>query len=363
MIRRSHTPIDRPSSARSLPNRPLSTLYSYDLKGAFHDSEQYISPPQSTSSNTSSASDRAPTPEPVLDTPFNVPRVRRPHAPLPTAPPHENRYSSLNHHPRNFGGRRPSSQLPQPPHRVASCAPALDMSMPPAPPRHRVLPPTPSQSLPTTPRVGHDSNPAFEPHIIAPPKRVEKVRRPQCIVCRDLLRTNQRIVRTDYGTIHAGCFVCSVCRESLELAQFYFQDGEAFCHLDYHQIYSPKCGHCGSPVEGEGIVALGKHWHKGHFFCHECSTPFREVDEYYINGNEVRCGSCQGKTETIKCWRCDSDCAQAIEALGRIWCSPCFCCEICSVPFNTNEFVLREDGTLSCHRCEIMRLKQESWRR
>jgi len=43
-----------------------------------------------------------------------------------------------------------------------------------------------------------------------------------------------------------------------------------YCHLDYHEKFSPRCKSCKTPIEGEVIVALGAEWHVGHFFCAEC---------------------------------------------------------------------------------------------
>jgi hypothetical protein len=43
-----------------------------------------------------------------------------------------------------------------------------------------------------------------------------------------------------------------------------------YCHLDYHEFFSPRCKSCKTPIEGEVIVACGAEWHAGHFFCAQC---------------------------------------------------------------------------------------------
>ncbi|KAL7771984.1 hypothetical protein CFE70_001937 [Pyrenophora teres f. teres 0-1] len=59
-----------------------------------------------------------------------------------------------------------------------------------------------------------------------------------------------------------------------------------YCHLDFHELFSPRCKSCKTPIEGEVIVACGAEWHAGHFFCAQCgdpfdsTTPFVEKDGY-----------------------------------------------------------------------------------
>jgi len=43
-----------------------------------------------------------------------------------------------------------------------------------------------------------------------------------------------------------------------------------YCHLDYHELFSPRCKSCKTPIEGEVILACGAEWHVGHFFCAQC---------------------------------------------------------------------------------------------
>jgi hypothetical protein len=47
-----------------------------------------------------------------------------------------------------------------------------------------------------------------------------------------------------------------------------------YCHLDWHELFAPRCKHCTTPIIGEHVVALGAHWHYGHFSCAECGDAF-----------------------------------------------------------------------------------------
>lgn len=99
---------------------------------------------------------------------------------------------------------------------------------------------------------------------------------------------------------HPECFTCFHCSTPLECVAFYPEPdekrklrlqaqveelglsiieelGEAiekelrfFCHLDFHEFFSPRCKSCKTPIEGEVIVAAGGEYHVGHFFCAEC---------------------------------------------------------------------------------------------
>lgn len=98
---------------------------------------------------------------------------------------------------------------------------------------------------------------------------------------------------------HSECFTCYHCKTQLECVAFYQEpeakraerlanasedDEEAkamrfYCHLDFHELFSPRCKSCKTPIEGEVVVACGAEWHVGHFFCAECGDvclPFKK---------------------------------------------------------------------------------------
>lgn len=158
------------------------------------------------------------------------------------------------------------------------------------------------------------------------------------------------------------CFRCSHCGMGLELSQFYEKDQRLFCHLDFHQLFSPKCQLCKNAIENKGIYAQGKYWHIDHFFCTNCSKSLNENEPYYILDDQAICEDCQYQKALIKCWKCREPKPEVIEALGRQWCNKCFACEECDAEL-TAEFILREDGTLVCQECEVKRIKGETWDR
>lgn len=109
-----------------------------------------------------------------------------------------------------------------------------------------------------------------------------------CTNC--VLPIEGRVVTAAGCRFHPECFSCFHCGTGLECVAFY-QEPEAkreerlsraapeddgarvmrfYCHLDFHELFSPRCKSCKTPIEGEVVVACGAEWHVGHFFCAEC---------------------------------------------------------------------------------------------
>ena len=115
-----------------------------------------------------------------------------------------------------------------------------------------------------------------------------------CAACS--MAISGRIVAAAGLRLHPECFVCHHCGTQLECVAFYQEpenkraerlaadddydkdEGEEgggspprfYCHLDFHELFSPRCKSCKTPIEGEVVVACGAEWHVGHFFCAEC---------------------------------------------------------------------------------------------
>ncbi|KAF9869423.1 lim domain protein [Colletotrichum karsti] len=137
-----------------------------------------------------------------------------------------------------------------------------------------------------------------------------------------------------------------------------------YCHLDWHELFAPRCKHCKTPILGEHVVALGEHWHYGHFFCAECGDPFEKGMTHIEKDGYAWCINCQTKrTErrAPKCKKCR--CAvigQYIRALGGEWHEECFRCNSCNGGFDDGQIFPKEDGDKTivlCTRCRMIELK------
>jgi hypothetical protein len=229
-----------------------------------------------------------------------------------------------------------------------------------------------------------------------------------------------RIVSAAGNRFHPECFVCYQCGEHLECVAFYpepdnkladrvariqarqrgediaflpthttphdmarleHEDGtdesqRFFCHLDFHEMFSPRCKSCKTPIEGEVIVACGAEWHAGHFFCAQCGDPFDSSTPFVEKEGYAWCVNCHTHRFSTKCKKCRKPVTDTVvKALGAEWHVGCFCCVVslrsfsnslsranqqqeCSGPFQDGRYFLRgESQDPVCVKCEERRLK------
>lgn len=194
---------------------------------------------------------------------------------------------------------------------------------------------------------------------------------------------------------HPQCFACYTCGTSLEAleispepdsfrsarldriarraagetlpeepGQTMAEDGDArlrfFCHLDWHELFAPRCKTCTTPILGDHIVALGHHFHYGHFFCAECGDPFEKGMTHIEKDGYAWCVNCQTKrTErrAPKCKRCKLPViGQYVQALGGEWHDECFRCGTCGGGFDDGQIFPVTDG-IRCTECRMKELK------
>ncbi|KAF2272589.1 uncharacterized protein EI97DRAFT_436831 [Westerdykella ornata] len=211
-----------------------------------------------------------------------------------------------------------------------------------------------------------------------------------------------RIVSAAGCRFHPECFRCHHCGEHLECVAFYpepdskyaervarirarmrgedieclpthpthedmvrleQEDGDEsprfFCHLDYHELFSPRCKSCKTPIEGEVVVACGAEWHVGHFFCAQCGDPFDSTTPFVEKDGYAWCVGCHTNRYSPKCRKCKKPVTDmVVKALGAEWHVGCFCCVECSGAFDDGRYFLRgESQDPVCVKCEERRLK------
>ncbi|KAI1817899.1 hypothetical protein GGS20DRAFT_581890 [Poronia punctata] len=137
-----------------------------------------------------------------------------------------------------------------------------------------------------------------------------------------------------------------------------------YCHLDWHELFAPRCKHCKTPILGEHVVALGEHWHYGHFFCAECGDPFERGMTHIEKDGYAWCVACQTKrTErrAPKCRRCKTAViGQYVMALGAEWHDTCFRCATCGGGFDDGQIFPVGEGDKArvlCTGCRARELK------
>ncbi|KAI1165138.1 hypothetical protein F5B18DRAFT_217027 [Nemania serpens] len=137
-----------------------------------------------------------------------------------------------------------------------------------------------------------------------------------------------------------------------------------YCHLDWHELFAPQCKHCKTPILGEHVVALGEHWHYGHFFCAECGDPFERGMTHIEKDGYAWCVACQTRrTERCapKCRRCKTAViGQYVKALGAEWHDECFRCATCGGGFDDGQIFPVGEGDearVLCTGCRTQELK------
>lgn len=187
----------------------------------------------------------------------------------------------------------------------------------------------------------------------------------QCAAC--ALPIEGRIVSAASQRFHPHCFTCYHCAEALECVAFYpepdtardarlariearangasppeeeekhgetaLDDGDAslrfYCHLDFHEIFSPRCRSCKTPIETEVIIACGASWHVGHFFCAQCGDPFDAKTPFVEKDGYAWCVGCHAGRFSGKCKGCKKPVVDGgVMALEGEWHVECFCCVV-----------------------------------
>ncbi len=185
---------------------------------------------------------------------------------------------------------------------------------------------------------------------------------------------------------HPECFTCHHCSTALECVAFYPEPGDKrlkrleaggssdndveselrfYCHLDFHEFFSPRCRSCKTPIEGEVIVAAGAEWHVGHFFCSECGDPFDSNTPFVEKDNYAYCVSCHTRRTSARCRSCKKQILDetTVQALGGQWHADCFNCFECGGGFGDDgRFFVRDvtvEGTDKEKRRGIATKKEE----
>ncbi|KAI9470885.1 MAG: hypothetical protein EXX96DRAFT_586086 [Benjaminiella poitrasii] len=141
---------------------------------------------------------------------------------------------------------------------------------------------------------------------------------------------------------HTYCFKCQTCHQNLEHIAFYEKDSLPYCALDYHELFSPRCDYCKTPIEEHSISALGKTYHPGHFFCRECGKPFDEEANFLEHDGHAYCEKDYYKQFGKSCKGCEEIITgDFLVALGGEWHKECFVCADCGGTFSSSTFLIR----------------------
>lgn len=149
---------------------------------------------------------------------------------------------------------------------------------------------------------------------------------------------------------HARCFTCAHCGTPLEHVSFYEHEGQPYCHLDFHELFSRWCYHCKTPIVEERFVTVdafgeSRAYHEMHFFCASCGDPFIDPKDgedtssieaskpFFVHGGHAYCEACHQRLHRPKCHACRKPVGdEHIQALRAVWHRECFVCTRCRKP-------------------------------
>lgn len=249
---------------------------------------------------------------------------------------------------------------------ISSKLPSISVEEAPNTVRPLPTPGSKNRPKPTSRSLQHHSSTdpthSFTPHWSPSPSLHRATA--QCYAC--ALPIAGRIVSAASQRFHPHCFTCHYCSTLLEHVAFYPEpdasraerltridarangadlpedevegktaddDGDDglrfYCHLDFHEKFSPRCRSCKTPIEGEVVVACGGEWHVGHFFCAECGDPFDSNTPFVEKEGFAWCVGCHTRRFSGKCRGCRKPIVDlVVRALGGEWHEGCFCCKV-----------------------------------
>jgi hypothetical protein len=292
----------------------------------------------------------------ALSRPPSIPRISFPDdgTPAIVLPPNNAGIASANYH----RSAPPTPSISVAPPSISVAPPSISVESPSimvsdnrmhgdrydtAPPGHRPSPmpmPHHPHSSPAAPSSPKKSSLHYTPSL-----RQSGILCTQCA-----LPIAGRILSAAGQRFHPGCFVCHQCNTNLECVAFYPEPEQQqraraadpntttadasslrfYCHLDFHELFSPRCKSCKTPIEGEGIVACGANWHPGHFFCAQCGDPFDQTMPFVEKEGYAWCVGCHANRFSSKCKGCKKPIVEdvVVKALGFDWHGGCFCCTV-----------------------------------
>jgi paxillin len=148
---------------------------------------------------------------------------------------------------------------------------------------------------------------------------------------------------------HKEHFTCAQCDVELGSSTYYESNGRPYCEKDYHELFAPRCAYCNGPILERVLRALGKTWHKEHFFCTLCGKDFGP-EGFHEKDSKAFCRECYYEKFAPRCKRCEQAIMEGfITALSSQWHPECFCCKVCGVTFPRGNYFDHEGEP----HCEI----------
>ncbi|EPX74056.1 paxillin-like protein Pxl1 [Schizosaccharomyces octosporus yFS286] len=177
-----------------------------------------------------------------------------------------------------------------------------------------------------------------------------------CYACGLSLRAG-RIITAANKKMHPNCFHCATCFQNLEHVGFFFRDDNFYCHLDYHEQFSPRCKYCTTPIEDRAIH-IGNDWfHENHHFCAGCSENFRENSPCIFRDDLYWCQNCYDNKYAVKCNKCRKPIlGVSVNGIDGEYHHDCWNCGVCNRLLGDDGYFVIEDTPI-CRSCKAISVK------
>lgn len=198
-----------------------------------------------------------------------------------------------------------------------------------------------------------------------------------CANCYEPLATG-RVITASGKRYHPSHFTCFECDTPLEHVEFYTHEApgdtavgalkELYCHFDYHELFSPRCHVCTTPVIRGGIKALNNVYHSEHFFCALCSQTFSSstgsTTEFVEQDGLAWHPSCYEEkfSTSYKCRKCKLriEAGQKVVRMGQgsHFHPECFRCAHCKKSLDEELYWSKANDGI-CKQCKDKEIKLE----
>ncbi|EEB07727.2 paxillin-like protein Pxl1 [Schizosaccharomyces japonicus yFS275] len=177
-----------------------------------------------------------------------------------------------------------------------------------------------------------------------------------CYGCGQPLRAG-RIITAANQKMHPECFQCATCSQCLEHVGFFFREGQFYCHLDYHEQFSPRCKYCQTPIEDRAVHINGDWFHENHHFCAGCSEVFQSNTPCLYRDDLYWCQNCYDSKYAVKCEKCRKPILGiGIRAMDGEYHDSCWACGACGNLLGKQGFFIIEDTPI-CRNCKAISVK------
>eukprot|EP01121_Diplochlamys_sp_Union-15-3_P012303 TRINITY_DN366_c0_g1_i1.p1 TRINITY_DN366_c0_g1~~TRINITY_DN366_c0_g1_i1.p1 ORF type:complete len:272 (+),score=36.65 TRINITY_DN366_c0_g1_i1:107-922(+) len=145
---------------------------------------------------------------------------------------------------------------------------------------------------------------------------------------------------------HREHFFCVMCKKLADPKKYYEKKGEIHCVNCFHKNVLPSCGRCNKPVTEQCITACNSKFHPQCFVCKVCGSGFPS-GEYFEKDNQPYCKDDYMRQFANTCKMCNRAIqGECLQALGSNWHPQCFGCPTCRKPFGPNFY--EHDGFAYC---------------